>query len=250
MRPADAYVIVVAWRFGHVPGRTASPSDGRSITEIELTEAKACGKPVLAFMLDPDAPWPPNRDDAMSGATGAGEDVSRLRSQLSTEYLAGIFRTPDDLAAKWPPQFLPGIDPPHDRPGARGDFCRQPRYGHVCPRDGGGYGFDAGQYQADDPTVRFSTCVGIAEIDDGQRWWSTRLFLLASLLQVAYGNPAGGFLRFSRTFAGMASPGAIIDGLSATFPELDEFARILRKSRLRLTSSGRQAVRRTCGMLM
>jgi hypothetical protein len=100
VQAADAYVIIVAWRFGHVPGRTASPPDGRSITEIELEEAKARGKPVLAFLLDPEAPWPPNRVDAMSGDAGAGDDVSRLRSQLGTEYLAGIFRTPDDLASQ------------------------------------------------------------------------------------------------------------------------------------------------------
>src|SRR5262249_11891492 len=36
VRSADAYVIAVAWRYGHVPGRTSSPPDSRSITEIEL----------------------------------------------------------------------------------------------------------------------------------------------------------------------------------------------------------------------
>jgi hypothetical protein len=92
VRVADAYVIIVAWRFGYVPGRTASPPDGRSITEIELAEAQASGKPVLAFLLDPEAPWPPNRVDAMGGAPGAGEDLSRLRALLGTDYLAGIFR--------------------------------------------------------------------------------------------------------------------------------------------------------------
>src|SRR5262245_59530102 len=77
VRAADAYVIIVAWRFGYTPGRTASPPDGRSITEIELDEAQGSGKPVLAFLLDPESAWPPNRVDAMSGAPGGGEDVSR-----------------------------------------------------------------------------------------------------------------------------------------------------------------------------
>src|SRR3954469_1450752 len=45
VRAADVYVIIVAWRFGHVPGRNASPADLRSITEIELDEAKASGRP-------------------------------------------------------------------------------------------------------------------------------------------------------------------------------------------------------------
>jgi hypothetical protein len=60
VQASDIYVIIVAWRFGYVPGRAASPVDPRSITEIELAEAKANGKPVLAFLLDPEAPWPPN----------------------------------------------------------------------------------------------------------------------------------------------------------------------------------------------
>jgi hypothetical protein len=63
VRAADAYVIIVAWRFGTAPGHAASPPDLRSITEIEFEEAKANGKPVLAFLLDPEAPWPPSRVD-------------------------------------------------------------------------------------------------------------------------------------------------------------------------------------------
>jgi Domain of unknown function (DUF4062) len=47
VRAADAYVIIEAWRFGYVPGRSATPPDSRSITEIELAEAQASGKPVL-----------------------------------------------------------------------------------------------------------------------------------------------------------------------------------------------------------
>ena len=62
---------------------------------------------MLAFLLDPEAPWPPNRVDAMGGEPGAGEDVSRLRALLGTDYLAGIFRTPDDLAARSPRRCRP-----------------------------------------------------------------------------------------------------------------------------------------------
>jgi uncharacterized protein DUF4062 len=100
VRAADAYVIIVAWRHGYVPGLTASPADKRSITEIELDEAKANGKPILAFLLDPEAPWPPNRVDAMAAVSDAGGAVSQLRSRLGTDYLAGIFRAPDDLASQ------------------------------------------------------------------------------------------------------------------------------------------------------
>src|SRR6185436_9603505 len=52
VRACDAYVIIVAWRYGYVPGKDTKPVDPRSITEIELAEAQASGKPVLAFLLD------------------------------------------------------------------------------------------------------------------------------------------------------------------------------------------------------
>src|SRR6476620_8799524 len=53
VKAADVYVIIVAWRYGYAPCRNASPPDTRSITEIELQEAKDSSRPVLAFLLDP-----------------------------------------------------------------------------------------------------------------------------------------------------------------------------------------------------
>jgi Domain of unknown function (DUF4062) len=100
VRASDAYVIIVAWRYGHAPSSGASPPDLRSITEIELDEACNSSKPVLAFLLDPEAPWSPNRVDAMGGAPGAGKEILNLRARLGSDYLAGIFRTPDDLASQ------------------------------------------------------------------------------------------------------------------------------------------------------
>ncbi len=87
VRSADAYVIIVAWRFGYVPGATASPVDPRSITEIEFAEAKDSGRPILAFLLDPETPWAPSRVDAMGSTDKAGQEVARLRSELGSEYL-------------------------------------------------------------------------------------------------------------------------------------------------------------------
>jgi hypothetical protein len=228
VRAADAYVTIVAWRFGYVPGRSASPPDLRSITEIELDEAKTSGKPVLAFLLDPEAPWPPNRVDAMGGTPGAGEDVSRLRALLGADYLAGIFRTPDDLAsqvaAAVSAQGLTrhmvdrvlgetSVASPDMNAFAQGDEVNDSTLGSIkqmIQRSG---------------TARAL----VLQLDEGQRWWSTRLFLLASLLrglttvrQVVFCDAGG-------RFAGMATPAAIVDGLASVFPELDEVARKLRQ---------------------
>ena len=228
VRAADAYVIVVAWRFGYVPGRTASPPDGRSITEVELDEAKASGKPVLAFLLDPEAPWPPNRVDAMGGAPGAGEDVSRLRAELGADYLAGIFRTPDDLASQVAAAVSAQGLTRHMVDRVLGETS-------VASPDMDAF---AQGFQVSDSTLgsikqmiqRTGTARALVlQIDEGQRWWSTRLFLLASLLRALTPVRQLVFCDSNGRFAGMASPAAIGDALVSNFPVLDEFARKLRQ---------------------
>jgi hypothetical protein len=226
VQASDAYVIVVAWRYGYVPGRIATPVDGRSITEIELAEAQSCGKPVLAFLLDPEAPWPPNRVDAMGGAAGGGDDVSRLRALLGTNYLAGIFRTPDDLASQ-----------------VAAAVSAQGLTRHMVDRVLGETSVASPDMDAfaQGDAVSDSTLLGIKQmiqragtaralvlqIGEGERWWSTRLFLLSSLLnaltdvrQLVFSNSEG-------RFVGMASPSAVIEGLRNSYPELDQFARQL-----------------------
>jgi len=228
VRASDAYVIIVAWRFGYVPGRSLSPPNLRSITEIELTEAQASGKPVLAFLLDPEAPWPLNRVDAMGGMAGAGEDISRLRSQLGTDYLAGIFRTPDDLASQVAAAVSAQGLTRHMVDRVLGETS-------VASQD---MDMFAQGIEVNDSTLMSiknmirgsgSARALVLQIDDGERWWSTRLFLLASLLRSLTAVRQVVFSDVHGRFAGMASPTSIFEGLGATFSELDEFARTLRQ---------------------
>jgi hypothetical protein len=102
VRLADLYVVVVGWRYGYIPVEQPAPG-GLSITELEYAAADAAGKTILAFLLDPDTPWPTSRVDAMSAEPHPGEprvgfNIARFRSILGMKYLAGMFRTPDDLA--------------------------------------------------------------------------------------------------------------------------------------------------------
>lgn len=228
VKAADAYVIVVAWRYGYVPGRNAKTPDLRSITEIELAEAQASGKPVLAFLLDPEAPWPPNRIDAMGGA--AGDEVARLRTSLGSNYLAGIFRTPDDLASQ-----------------VAAAVSAQGLTRHMVDRVLGQTSVaspDMEPFAKGGAPLVDSTLMSIRQmiqsaggaravvlpIDEGQRWWSTRLFLLASLLRALTSVRQLVFCDAGGRFIGMASPSAIVDGLAAAFPVLDGFARSLRET--------------------
>jgi hypothetical protein len=228
VRAADAYVIIVAWRFGYVPGRTASPPDNRSITEIELAEAQANGRPVLAFLLDPNAPWPPNQVDAMSGAPGGGEDVSRLRAQLGTDYLAGIFRTPDDLASQVAAAVSAQGLTRHMVDRVLGESSVA---SHDMDPFAQGFEVNESSLGSIKQMIQSSGAVRalVLPIDEGQRWWSTRLFLLASLLQSLTAVRQLVFCDALGRFAGMTSPAAIVDGLGFAFPKLDEFRRKLRE---------------------
>ena len=226
MRAADAYVVIVAWRYGYVPGRTSAQPNGRSSTEIELAEAQSSGKAVLAFLLDPEAPWPPNQVDAMGGVPGAGEDVSRLRALLGTDYLAGIFRTPDDLASQVAAAVSAQGLTRHMVDRVLGETS-------VVSRDMDPFaqGIPVSDTRNIKQMIERSGAARalVLQIDEGQRWWSTRLFLLASLLRSLTSVRQLVFCGASGCFVGMASPAATIEGLTSAFPELDEFARKLRQ---------------------
>ena len=64
----------------------------------------------------------------------------------------------------------------------------------------------------------------------GEEWWSTRLFLLSSLLRSLTGVLQLVFCNTDGRFAGMASPSAVADALASNFSLLDEFNRKLRDS--------------------
>lgn len=228
VRAADIYVIIVAWRYGHQPALTASSPDKRSITEIELDEAKTNGKPVLAFLLDPEAPWPPNRVDAMAGVSGVGAEVSQLRTRLGSEYLAGVFRTPDDLASQVAAAVSAQGLTRHMVDRVLGETLS------VATQDMDA--FAQGVADVKDSTLESikqmiqragAARALVLQIDEGQRWWSTRLFLLASLLRSLTAVRQVVFRDSKERFVGMASPAALVDGLAVKSPQLDEFARKL-----------------------
>jgi Domain of unknown function (DUF4062) len=229
VRTADAYVIIVAWRYGYAPGLTLSPPDPTSITEIELNEAHGSSKSVLAFLLDPEAPWPVSRVDAVGGEPDAGERVLNLRARLAANYLTSIFRTPDDLAsqvaAAVSAQGLTRhmVDRVLDETSVASSDLDQFAKGetHVNTTSLPNIKQMAGQSGAARALV--------LQIDEGQRWWSTRLFLLASLLRSLTEVRQVVFCDAFGRFAGMSSPTAIVERLTSAFPELDEFARNLRQ---------------------
>ena len=178
---ADLYVVILAWRYGYVPADQPPPG-GRSITELEYQGAIAAGKPVLAFLLDPDSPWPPSRVDAMGTGTEAGSSIASFRSVLGTNYLAGIFRTPDDLGS----QVAAAVS-------AQGvnRFMVDRVLVQTSVRAGDMGAFGEGTLLSDSTVGSIKKLVAeagstralVIDVGVGDRWWSTRLFLLSSLLQ-------------------------------------------------------------------
>jgi len=58
VRECDVLVVLVAHRYGWVPGEQPDPELAKSITWLECEEALSIGKEVLAFVIDPHFEWP------------------------------------------------------------------------------------------------------------------------------------------------------------------------------------------------
>ena len=218
---ADVCVLIVAWRYGYVP----FPPHGPSITEIEHDAAVEKGKTVLAFLLDPEAPWPLNRVDAIGATPGAGNKIAQFRSQLGSKHHAGIFRSPDDLAS----QVAAAV-------AAQGlsrhmvDRALEKVTSDTLGAFGEGGILESSTLESIKKMIAVTgtTRYRVVDLGEGDKWWSTRLFILASLLQSLTGVRQLVFCDQAGRFVGMASPTAVVDGLSAGFPLLGEFARLLR----------------------
>lgn len=90
VRSCQAYVGIIAWRYGFCP-------DGSqlSITNLEFKEAADHKIPAFVFVLKDDASWPrnfiPDEDQPR---------VKAFRKQLENEKLVAFFRNKDELATK------------------------------------------------------------------------------------------------------------------------------------------------------
>jgi len=100
----------------------------------------------------------------------------------------------------------------------------------VASTDMGAFG--QGQSVSDTTLMEMIASAGtlralVVVLGGGDQWWSTRLFLLSCLLHTRTSVRQLIFCPNGR-FVGMASPAAVIDGLSSNFPLLDEFNHRLR----------------------
>jgi tetratricopeptide (TPR) repeat protein len=104
---ADAVVCIVAHRYGYVPPPELGGDGERSITWLEVKAAKQTGKPVFAFLVDPNAPWtgikeqdrllnePPEK---VSEIAEAVHKLQEFRNYLERETLRNLFSNDEELA--------------------------------------------------------------------------------------------------------------------------------------------------------
>lgn len=224
VRSADIYIVIVAWRYGYVPKDEVLNPLSRSITELEYTTAEASGKSILAFLLDPNAPWPPSYMDALSEAGGA--DVLRFRRDLGGKHLAGIFRTADHLAGLGAPAVaVQGMNQHMAQRALRPDQVSA----ELTPFTSGEELFDTTLMGIQNLVANAGSTRALAvQMGYGNEWWSTRLYLLAALLQQLTCVRQLVFVHSDGKFAGMASPAATRDGLCSAFPKIRDFDEKLR----------------------
>jgi hypothetical protein len=181
---SEAYVGIFAWRYGHVPDRDPAIKipvvDGTvegdsSITEYEYRLAKQRKLPIMAFLLDEHYPWPPHLIDGFdtTRAPANADNIRALRRSLQEQWVVSWFTTPSDLEARVSAAVT------------MAGLTHQLRLDLQCataigantgvPKDTLSEGgiknaiLEAGDHQR------------ALKIDLATSWWSTRLYLIASL---------------------------------------------------------------------
>lgn len=219
---AEIYIGIFAWRYGYAPPSPAiSPGDPVdtparvSITESEFR--RAAGKRPLVFMLDPKASWPVQYIDALSGTPEDAAAVKRLRDELSSQWLAGFFTTPEDLArqvsaAVYRREVTDRLSTISAAPGLTESLM----YGGPI-RDTTLMSLQTSLVRA--PELRVLT----VDLRDGNYWWSTRLFFLAAVAGELAGTRLLIFTENGERYLGAATTATVRDRLANTGAPLRQF---------------------------
>ena len=188
---SEAYVGVFAWRYGYVPTRAAVPpapppanlpvvkgaTAETSITHYEYLRALERNLPVMAFLLDENCPWPPQLidgfDQTRAQAPPNADKIRRLRQELQQERVVSWFTTPSDLEARVSAAVtMAGLTRQLDLQSAA-----------ALPPG-------IGMAQDSSADIGIANAIKAAgdqqhalKIDLATTWWSTRLYLAASLAQ-------------------------------------------------------------------
>lgn len=254
---SEAYVGIFAWRYGYVPVQTvelhppaavnipvvAGAVDGEtSITHYEYLRAVQRRLPVMAFLLDEQYPWPPQFidgfDKTRTQAPANGDKIRALRQLLQQERVISWFTTPSDLEARVSAAVtMAGLTSQLDLQAAT---ALDPMTG--VPGD------TSAEYGITQAIVAAGDHQHALKIDLATTWWSTRLYLIATLahrltqsrrilvvdtkpdaVPSTAAVPASTTLqRVEERFIGQLSTGAIVSTIGPKLPALLTFEQLLR----------------------
>jgi hypothetical protein len=233
----DAYVGIIAWRYGFIPVDAGAPGTplptgtslgATSITEFELRQAMAnqSEKPVLIFLLDPEAEWPSNQFDAVSGDGEQGKAISRLRQEVGRQFVVSFFRTPEELASLVSAAVY------------RVEMSRQmnleslriePRFNQPFIRNGP---------VADSTLMEIKAVIAGPQevqalqinIGQGLDWWMSRLYFLSSLAADLTLIEVVVFVGEEDAFIGITNPKIVRERLAQAYPMIKQFEDALAQS--------------------
>jgi hypothetical protein len=229
---AEAYVGIFAWRYGSVPTSGTAPPDlppgttygTTSVTEFELRQAIRDGKkPVLIFLLDPEADWPSTQFDAVTGEGDGGARIMQLREEVGEKYLVSHFRTPESLAGL----VSAAIYRVEMSNRLKLDSLEiEASFNQPFVRNG----------PVEDSTLMEITRViaGPQEIDalkvnlgNGRDWWMTRLYFVSSLAADLREIEVTVFVGEDELFVGVVDPRIVVERLARHDPRLLRYERAL-----------------------
>ena len=226
----DAYVGIVAWRYGYVPSEAGEPDPlpvlpagttlGKtSITEFEFRQAVQSSKPVLMFLLHPEAEWPSSQLDAVSGDGEQGKEVFRFRQEVGQQYLVSFFRTPEELASLVSAAVY------------RVEMSRQMNLESLHIEARFNQPFIRNGPVTDSTVIEIKNVIAGPQevqalqinIGRGLDWWMTRLYLLSSLAADLTSIEAMVFVDEAETFIGIANPRIVKERLAQAYPMIQQY---------------------------
>jgi tetratricopeptide (TPR) repeat protein len=104
---ADAVICIVAHRYGYVPPTELGGDGERSITWLEVDAAKRAGKPVFAWLVDPNVPWTQVREqdrltleppEKVAEIVKAVQKFKEFKDYLERECMRQTFTSAENLA--------------------------------------------------------------------------------------------------------------------------------------------------------
>jgi Domain of unknown function (DUF4062) len=211
----DIYIGILAHRYGHIP-EEHNPG-GMSITEMEYRAARASPRAkVRAFLLEEDAPWPHADVENQASQTR----LRALRAEVA-QISYGPFRTVPELVE----QVLASVytTEAEARVGLGLDkICSL----NQIPLKDSGLGMITWGIKEAIQTIGKSGSVAALLVDLGSDWWSTRLYLVAALLedytsieQVVFKSAAT--MDSASQYLGMCSPADVRRALASYFRNVD-----------------------------